>query len=249
MKSNAEWQHWGRVDPLWAVNSRPGKQAGSAEAWTDEEFLASGRLYFEDVARQWQQYGMGTRRCIEIGCGAGRITHQLAERFDEVVAIDVSPHQIEKARRLLGAAAAKVTFHLVREPAVPVAPDSCDGMFCTEVFQHLSSYHMVARYLEAVFAALAPGATICFQLPVIGVHRRSPWRSAFKTSTVSIARALGRRRIMEYRAYPVPTVFATLEQAGFAECEMRVFEAHAHPDRHAYFFARKPAGAAPRVTA
>ena len=37
-------------------------------------------------------------RCVEVGCGPGRMTGALAERFDRVVALDVSPAMLEQAR-------------------------------------------------------------------------------------------------------------------------------------------------------
>src|SRR5438094_10291456 len=37
--------------------------------------------------------------CVEVGCGPGRMTRLLAERFDRVLAIDVSPEMLKLARR------------------------------------------------------------------------------------------------------------------------------------------------------
>src|SRR3954464_13616393 len=36
--------------------------------------------------------------CVEVGCGPGRVAATLAERFDRVVAVDVSPAMVERAR-------------------------------------------------------------------------------------------------------------------------------------------------------
>src|SRR5215217_3344785 len=36
--------------------------------------------------------------CVEVGCGSGRMTGALAERFDRVLALDVSPAMLERAR-------------------------------------------------------------------------------------------------------------------------------------------------------
>ena len=37
--------------------------------------------------------------CVEVGCGPGRMTRLLAGRFDRVIAVDVSPEMLERARR------------------------------------------------------------------------------------------------------------------------------------------------------
>ena len=243
MRSNAEWQHWGRVDPLWAVDSRDGKQVGGTTPWTAAEFLASGQQYFASVLPQWRQYGIGHERCIEIGCGAGRLTNPLLDVFESVVGIDVSTEQIQLARRLLGEKAARVEHQLVTVPRVGVAPESCDGMYSSEVFQHFSDLSMLEAYLMETSRALKPGATICFQTPVIGIHRRRTARYAVRRVALTAARAVGWRRMMEYRHYSAPHTFAALKRAGFVDVELRAFTVAHHEDPHAYFLARKAAAA------
>ncbi|MGH3131088.1 MAG: class I SAM-dependent methyltransferase, partial [Gaiellaceae bacterium] len=41
--------------------------------------------------------------CVEVGCGPGRMTAALAARFDRVLAVDVSPAMIERARAAVDA--------------------------------------------------------------------------------------------------------------------------------------------------
>src|SRR5258708_2555315 len=97
LKSNTEWKQWGKDDPLWGVASWDGKQKGGASPWTDEEFYALGESDWQDFLRHWRQYGIDTRSCLEIGCGAGRITRQLAKSFDRVYGVDVSEDMIRRA--------------------------------------------------------------------------------------------------------------------------------------------------------
>src|SRR5438132_4015448 len=49
--------------------------------------------------------------CVEVGCGPGRMTGLLAERFDRVIAVDVSPGMLELGRRNVGTS--NVEFRLV----------------------------------------------------------------------------------------------------------------------------------------
>ena len=238
MRSDREWIWWGQNDPLWAVNSLPGRQRGAPDAWSETEFLESGRRYFPKVAAQWRQYGMGDRHVCEIGCGAGRITKQLASVFTRVTAVDVSPDQIALARRLLGDDSHRVRFSKP-EPSAPIPPGQYDGMFSCEVFQHLSSFQGIADYCRAVFNQLVPGGTICFQLPVRGVQHVNPAEYWFLRMARVVKRAIGGHRMMEYRMYSVPRVFDMLASVGYVDCELRVFPAADHQDGHAYFFARK----------
>ena len=41
--------------------------------------------------------------CVEVGCGPGRMTGQLAERFGRVIAVDVSPAMLDLARQNVSA--------------------------------------------------------------------------------------------------------------------------------------------------
>src|SRR5262249_25383766 len=57
--------------------------------------------------------------CVEVGCGPGRMTGALAERFDRVLALDVSPAMLERARGVV--TAPNVTF-------LPVPGDRLEGV-------------------------------------------------------------------------------------------------------------------------
>src|ERR671936_274610 len=59
--------------------------------------------------------------CLEIGCGPGRMTRHLAERFDRTVAVDVSPQMLAAAR--VAVTAANVEFRLVSGSALDGVED------------------------------------------------------------------------------------------------------------------------------
>jgi 2-polyprenyl-3-methyl-5-hydroxy-6-metoxy-1,4-benzoquinol methylase len=98
MKSNQELKQWGKVDPLFAVASWKNRGKDGSNPWTEDEFYALGKSDWEDFLAQWRQYGCDPKHCIEIGCGAGRLTRCIAETFDQVTALDVSEEQINYAR-------------------------------------------------------------------------------------------------------------------------------------------------------
>lgn len=239
LRSNQEWIFWGQRDPLYAVATRPGRQIGGQSPWTAAELFDMGRLYFADVYRQWEQYGVGSEHCVEIGCGSGRITRQMIAHFRRVTAFDVSAEQLENARRLLGADAGDVAFTLVSEPVLPLADASCDGVFSCEVFQHFDTHQPIGDYLREAYRVLGSGGTVCFQLPVRGVHPASFLCSAIRIAALRLLRRLGRRRMMIYRQYRADLVFRLLTQAGFQDLEMRLFHAAQQDGFHAYFLGRK----------
>ncbi len=243
LQSNKEWQTWGRVDPLWSVASWPGKERSGATPWTPEEFLALGAADFGDILKHWRHFGLVPERCVEIGCGAGRITAQLASVFERVDAIDVSADQLRLAQQLLGSSAAKVQFHHVKDATIPLPDQSCTGMFSCHVFQHFSQFDGVARYLEETIRVLASGGTACFHIPVPGAHRGaavSKLRLTLHNVSVKVRRFVGGGRIMEYHRYSPTAIFNVLKAIGFRNAELRVFDMSSNGDAHSFFFVRRP---------
>ncbi len=88
-------------DPLFGVATWAGKEKDGSSPWTEEEFYALGESDWRDFVSHWQHYGVSKQSCMEIGCGAGRITKSLATYFDHVIAVDVSPDMIDCARRAI----------------------------------------------------------------------------------------------------------------------------------------------------
>jgi SAM-dependent methyltransferase len=125
-------------------------------------------------------------RCVEVGCGPGRMTGVLAERFDEVVAVDVSPAMLERAR-------ANVTAPNVRFAAVTgerldgIDSSGADVLVCYLVLQHLPSAQVVRSYLREFARVLGPAGEAYVQIPVL-----SGWagrtRRALRTPLVRLAR-------------------------------------------------------------
>jgi SAM-dependent methyltransferase len=244
MRSTLEWKFWGQHDPLWAVATWKDRQANGANPWTPEEFLEAGRVDARGICRHWDHFGrLSGGTCIEIGCGSGRMTSALLDYFDRVFAVDVSPHQIELAKKLLGEKLPRVEFRLVEDPVLDVESESCVAMFSTEVFQHLSEYEGVVAYLRESFRALVPGGSICFHIPVPGAaHGDIPprWYRSASAIRTRLFRRLGYRRLMEYHRYQPSQVMESLNELGFVDLELRLFKLGSNNVVESFFFARKP---------
>jgi ubiquinone/menaquinone biosynthesis C-methylase UbiE len=107
--------------------------------------------------------------CVEVGCGAGRMTIHLAERFDEVVAVDVSSRMIAKARERIAAQRLEnvVFVETGGTDLAPLASDSADWIVCYLVLQHLPRRRVLAGYVAEFARILRPGGEAFVQLPVL----------------------------------------------------------------------------------
>lgn len=155
--------------------------------------------------------------CIEVGCGPGRMTGALAERFDEVVAVDVSPLMISRAQ-------AAVPAPNVRWQVVPgerlqgVEDGSGDVLVCYLVLQHLPKRSAVLRYLSEFARVLTPGGQGFVQLPVLEPGMRPRLWRALRSALVPVAGAVSRNpaRASAFRGFRLTDkeLIAGLEAAG-----------------------------------
>jgi SAM-dependent methyltransferase len=163
--------------------------------------------------------------CIEVGCGPGRMTAALAERFDRVVALDVSPAMLERARAAVPDD--RVEFRAVSGLRLDgVADESADALVCYLVLQHLPSRAAVLSYLTEFGRVLAPSGEAFVQLPVLddGLRPRA-WR-ALRSALVPLT-SLGPTRRTDFRG--VRLTRAELD-AGLERARLQVVATDVGPD-------------------
>ena len=164
MNSNEEWRVWGKTDPLFGVATWDGHQKGGKNPWTDKEFYSLGDDWF-DVEREWKQKnGFLSGDILEIGCGAGRITQRLADTFDRVLAIDVSPDILEYASK--GVISKNITWVESDGNTLPAANASMDLVFSCQVFQHLPTNKAQLILFNEIYRVLKPGGSFFIHLPI-----------------------------------------------------------------------------------
>lgn len=162
--SNTEWQKWGEFDPLWGVASWHGKRKQEGFPWTEDEFYKLGEMDWQDFVKHWSTYGLDTTSCLEIGCGAGRMTKQLAKTFAATHAIDVSAGMLEYARS--NVQASSVEFHLTEGVEIPLPDESVSAVFSVHVFQHFDSLNNASAYFNQVARVMAPNSSLMIHLPI-----------------------------------------------------------------------------------
>ena len=247
-ESDKEWRAWGEKDPLWSVATWKGKEAGGAAPWTDEDFYAVGLADWNALLPRWQRYGVVPESCVEIGCGAGRLTRHLTRDFGRVEALDVSPAMLAYARERIHDPA--IRFHLTSGAALPLADGAVTAALSTFVFQHFGSLEDGRAMFAQVARVLAPGGTLCIQLPVHAFPFERPgfalWHGLQERAQhlhAVVRRRLPLPPVMRATSYPASWLFATLPRFGLEDIEVSLLNAGSaeQPFVMAVVFARKSA--------
>ena len=85
---------------------------------------------------------------VDVGCGSGRITRQLAERGARALGVEPDPIQAEKNRT--ADAVSGLSFVEAPGQALPVDDGSMDGVFFSYSLHHVPGEHMDGALTEAV---------------------------------------------------------------------------------------------------
>jgi SAM-dependent methyltransferase len=139
------------------------------EEWSDKEFFESGDEWIRCFILPDLPLICGNRspselRILEIGCGAGRMTHGLSELFGLVDAVDVSSEMVAIARTAL-AQRPNVTLHVNNGLDLSLfGKAEFDFVFSAIVFQHIPSKSIVIKYIREVARILRPGSVFKFQV-------------------------------------------------------------------------------------
>lgn len=250
MKSNQEWQAWGKTDPFWAVSTWKDKEVTGSEPWTANEFYAYGAKDWADFQEQLRQYGYQSGSCLEIGCGAGRLTKHLAATFNQVIAVDVAEGMLERAREHIKAP--NIKFVLSEDGYVlPCADDSIDVVFSTHVFQHFERPDDAIRVFAEAHRVLKPDGTIMIHLPIYEwpntARRMFQLWHAFKLLIVNVWASYRRlmtrfglgKPFMRGTCYRISWLMKKLSSIGFRDIELRVFEVQSNGMVHPFILATK----------
>ena len=164
LSSNIEWEKWGEKDPLYGVSTWHGKAKNENNSWTDDEFYNTGYIDWSDFVKHWENYGLSRISCLEIGCGAGRITKQLSQFFQNVYAIDVSQEMIDYAKNTLNQK--NIKYQKTSGNIIDMKNNSVDSVFSTDVFQHFDNLEYAEKYFQEIYDVMKTEATMMIHLKI-----------------------------------------------------------------------------------
>jgi cyclopropane fatty-acyl-phospholipid synthase-like methyltransferase len=102
---------------------------------------------------------------LELGCGTGRVTHVLADRYARVLAVDVSPGNLRLCQeKLIQMGKTNVECLLLKCPRDIENILPVDLFFSTIVLQH-NPPPVIHYFLDQIFGKIREGGSVIFQVP------------------------------------------------------------------------------------
>lgn len=176
----ATWDALARDDPMWAALMDPAKADGG---WGVEEFLATGRAEVATVLDHLAIVGGEpdfSGAALDFGCGIGRLTQALAERFATATGVDISPTMIERAKQA-NRHPDRCRYVLNdRDDLTKLNGDQFCFVYTSVVLQHMPARYSTT-YMREFARVLAPGGVLVFQIPD---HRSLRERAAHVQYTI-----------------------------------------------------------------
>lgn len=192
------WQHLGKIEPYWSVLSSDEYLSSNIES-TRQAFYESGRSEVNQIFADLERNDItGLKTCIEYGCGVGRVTGWLSERFDLVHGYDISEEHLKIAEEHLKKN--NIKLHQIRTMNDIKAMPKVDLIYSSIVLQH-NPPPVIESIIQRFAEALNPGGVMLFQVPTY-----------LPNYSFNIKEYMGQKGLgMEMHALPQSRVFRALK--------------------------------------
>lgn len=162
-KLQKNWNDFGEKDPFWAVISWPEKKGNK---WNKDDFFKLGEQEIDAIIGEIKSMGknLNFQRCLDFGCGVGRLSQALAKYFSEVNGVDIAPSMIKLAKQY-NKFGDKCHFVLNERDDLGIFENNYfDFIYTVITLQHMKPEY-AKKYIKEFVRIIKPGGLIIFQLP------------------------------------------------------------------------------------
>lgn len=156
------WEAFGKADPLWAILTLPGTEN---RRWDEARFFETGRQEIATAFARLDRLGFAVKRgrALDFGCGVGRLTQALADRFAETHGVDIADSMIQIAQRS-NRRGTRCRYHVNAKDDLSLFEDATfDFIYSTYVLQHVPP-PLAERYVAELVRVLTAGGILMLQM-------------------------------------------------------------------------------------
>lgn len=202
------WESLGQTEPHWSVLMHKKFSAAHIEQHR-ESFYHSGKAnvatLFKTLARNGIAY-QHLKTCLEYGCGVGRVTAHLAEKFESVWAYDISRSHLKLAQQYLAEPSLNhVSLIHLQTPADLEQFPRVDLVYSIIVLQH-NPPPLIALLIRKFIQALLPGGVAFFQVLT--------YRRGYSFDLDNYLKESMRQSQIEMHVLPQKDIFEIIDQEG-----------------------------------
>lgn len=199
------WEKLGKTEPYWSVLTCERFKSEDITS-NQDDFYSSGKENVETFFATLLRNGIKPadyETCIEYGCGVGRITAALANKFSKVTAYDISSSHLRIAREYISQSNLKnVEFVLLSSPEDIRLPKT-DVVYSVIVLQH-NPPPIIQFIIRAMLRALNSGGVAFFQVPTYRLGYRFSLREYLSSDI--------KREDMEMHVLPQKEIFRIADE-------------------------------------
>jgi ubiquinone/menaquinone biosynthesis C-methylase UbiE len=162
-KNVSVWSQLGKEDPLWAILSEPGTEGGR---WSIDEFFKRGEIDFARALEILKTAGVKVdgETAIDFGCGVGRVTQAICQKFSRTVGVDVAETMINEAQKLNRYKDRCTYIHNPASDLLQFDSKKFDLVYSNIVLQHIPAPES-HNYIREFCRILSNDGVAIFQVP------------------------------------------------------------------------------------
>jgi SAM-dependent methyltransferase len=161
----SQWSALGESDPFWSVLTHDAFRSGNLSDEALADFYQSGAEHAALVelfsARNDTPIPRGV--CVDFGCGVGRVAMHLAERFDKIIAVDISQGNLRQCGEMAERRGlANIECRLLRSPEDLSLLPEVDFVYSVIALQH-NTPPIQKLLLDILLGKIRDGGGFLFQ--------------------------------------------------------------------------------------
>jgi SAM-dependent methyltransferase len=158
-KLQENWDGLAKLNPTWAILTE-------RNDWDINEFFHTGCIYISKILNHIKSrgYNLNCGKALDFGCGMGRLTQALSQRFNNVIGVDISPTMVELANKY-NKYKEKCQYIINNgDDLKQLGNSSFDFIISHITLQHIQPIYAI-KYILEFLRILAQGGILVFQLP------------------------------------------------------------------------------------